>query len=335
MLVKKPGVPRAYLGISLLVLLGVAAVSTGLFRPAKGYRAAFLELISPGVIPPPAGVELLDDVIRRKEDFAVNYYGFVYRGNTGNYIDANVYYYGAYEKPELCLLRETLASIGPDAVVIDVGASTGLYSLFASKYAKEVHAVEPFPPALERLRAAIAENKISNIIVHPVGLGQTEEKLGFFSPSERNLGAGTFVDGFTKNKRDEHLKLQIVPGDVYFRQAGIQRIDLIKMDIEGFEKPALAGLHRILERHRPIVLLEVNVRPDLPQLFKSLEELKATFPENYEFFEMADRNNFIGAYRLRPLQRPFDEDQFYVLATPNEKAKIVPMMFDGRSVRKR
>lgn len=333
MLVKKPGVPRAYVGISLLVLLGVAAVSTGRFRPAKGYRAAFIELISPGAIPPPAGVELLDDVIRRKEDFAVNYYGLVYRGNTGHYIDANVYYYGAYEKPELYLLRDTLASIGPDAVVIDVGASTGLYSLFASKYAKEVHAIEPFPPALKRLRAAIAENKISNIVVHPVGLGQTEEKLGFFSPPERNLGAGSFVAGYTTKKHDD-LKLQIVPGDVYFRQAGIQRIDLIKMDIEGFEKPALAGLHRTLERHRPIVLLEVTVRPDLPQLFKSLEELKAAFPENYELLEMTDRNSFTGAYRLKPLQRPFDEDQFYVVARPSEKAKMVPMMFDGRSARK-
>lgn len=308
-------------------------MSLVLYQSDKGYRGSFLELFNPGAVPPPPGVELLEDVIRRKRDIAVNYFGFVYRGNTGNYIDACVYYYGAYEKPELFFLRDTLASIGPDAVVIDVGANTGLYSLFASKYSKQVHAVEPFPPVLERLQAAIAENKIENIVVHPVGLGQREEKLAFLTPPEKNLGSGSFLPGYRKSKRDE-LKLQIVAGDSYFLRAGIRRVDFIKIDIEGFEKPALAGLRKTLERHRPIVLMEFTVRPELPQLFGSVEELRAAFPKDYEFLEMTDRNNFTGAYRLKHLSQKFDQDQFNVVAMPSEKAKRIPMTFDGRLARK-
>jgi len=333
MTAKKRGKRGAFAGLFLLFLLGAAAISAVFFRPTGGYRAAFVEVFRPGTIPAPAGVELLEDVRRRKEDFAVDYYGLRYRGNTGNYIDANVYYYGAYEKPELYFLRDTLASIGPDAVVIDVGANTGLYSLFASKYAGQVHAVEPFPPVLTRLRAAIAENGIGNIVVHAVGLGETEAELEFFSPPGGNLGTGSFIAAYSEGNRDEHLTLQIVSGDVYFAQAGIQRIDFIKMDIEGYEKSALAGLHKTLERHRPVVLVEVTVRPDLPQLFQSLQELRAAFPENYEFFVMTNRNPFTGAYGLKPFERPFEEGQFHVVARPNEKADLVPMMSDGRPAR--
>ena len=334
MLSKQARMGAVLLGVLLLLLLAAAPISIGVLRPAKGYRKALIELIRPGVIVAPADVVLLRDIRERKVDFVVDYYGFRYRGNTGNHIDANVYYFGAYEKPELNFLRATLASVGPDAVVIDVGANSGLYSVFASKYAKVVHAVEPFPPILARLRTLINENKIGNVVVHAVGLGETEAELPFFSPPEGNLGTGSFVAGFSKRNRDEHLSLRIVPGDVYFTQAGITRIDFIKMDIEGYEKPALAGLQKTLGRHRPIVLMEISINPDLPKLFKSLQELKAAFPKDYEFFELTDENSRTGAYRLQPFQRSFQQqDHFNIVARPNEKAGLIPVMFDGRSER--
>ena len=132
----------------------------------------------------------------RKADFVVDYFGFTYTGNTGNYIDANVYYFGAFEKPEIYFVRDTLTSLPPGPVFIDVGANTGLYTVFASKDAHTVHAFEPFPPVLQRLRALVADNGVPNVVLHPVGLGAEEAQLAFMSPPDDNLGTGSFLPGF-------------------------------------------------------------------------------------------------------------------------------------------
>lgn len=314
---------------AVLFLLAIPS-ALGVFRPDQGYRRKLAAWIAPRQ----AEVELAD-ILRRKADFIVDFYGFRYRGNTGNFIDAHVYYYGAFERPELYFVRDTLASLPANPVLIDVGANTGLYSAFTSKFAAQVHAFEPFPPILRRLNSLIADNGISNIVVHPMGLGATEAELPFFSPPEGNLGTGSFVSGFKRfqpENRDEHLTLQIVTGDVYFPKAGITRIDFIKMDIEGYEKSAVAGLRETLQRHRPILLMETSIDPAVPDLFKSMEELRSAFPESYDFFQMAGQNNLTGAYYLQPFHSSFDrQDQSNVVALPTEKVSIVPRKFDGDS----
>jgi FkbM family methyltransferase len=317
-------------------MAGVAVLSGALlampyFRPVGGYRLTLAQWISPRV-----GTVEVSDLLQRKADFMVDYYGFTYRGNTGNFIDAHVYYFGAYEKPEIYFVRDTLAALPPGQVLVDVGANTGLYSLFASKYAATVHAVEPFPPVLDRLNNFVAENQVKNVVVHPVGLGATEARLPFFSPPDRNLGSGSFLSGFKKfapANRDEQLTLQIVAGDAYFAPAGITRVDFIKMDIEGFERAALAGLRETLRRHRPIMVVETSIDPSVEGLFRSMEEIRAAMPEKYEFLQIDYLNQLTGAYQLQPVQSSFDrQDQFNLVAWPVEKASLVPRHSDGDSL---
>jgi Methyltransferase FkbM domain len=167
-----------------------------------------------------------------------------------------------------------------------------------------------------------------------VGLGATEAELPFFPPPQDNLGYASFVPGFVYGSEGEPLKLRIVPGDTYFPQNGIMRVDFIKMDIEGYEKQALAGLQETLRRYRPVVLMELSIDPALPELFKSLQELQSAFPENYEFFGFRERDRVSGAYRLHPFRPSFDQiSQFNIVARPNEKAGKIPTMSSGESTR--
>jgi FkbM family methyltransferase len=314
------------MAVFLLLVLVLLPKALDWFRPPWGYRAALVAWIKPDT----RFQVSVEDVRRRQADFVVDFYGVRYRGNTGNLIDANLYYYGAFEKPELYLMRETLRSL-PQPVLIDVGANTGVYSLFAAKYAKEVHAFEPFPPILPRLRAHITENNITNVVVHAVGLGEAKAELPFYSPPDANLGTGSFVPNLKRENRDEQLALKIEAGDVYFPKAGITRVDFIKIDIEGYEKAALAGLRETLRRHRPIVLMELSIDPAFPHLFQSMEELRSAFPENYEFLSFGDRHVRTGSYWLRgPFETSFDRPlQFNIVARPVEKAALVPMKFAG------
>ena len=325
MLRKKRQVGAGILGVLLIVLVVGGSTRIDSLRPPTGYRRAVVELVRPGLVP-------LESIRDRKADFVVDFYGFRYRGNTGNLIDAHVFYYGAFEKSELYFIRDTVTALGPDTVLIDVGANVGQHAVFASKYAKEVHAIEPYPPVLPRLRSVVEENRINNIVVHPVGLGATEAERPFFAPPADNLGNASFVPGFVTGVKDAELTLRIVAGDPYFSQVAITRVDFIKMDIEGYEKPALTGLRATLRRDRPIVLMELSINPSFPDLFKSVDELKAAYPENYEFFLFEGRDPLSGAYRLAPFQPSFDRhDQFNIVARPIEKASKTPMMSEGDS----
>jgi tRNA G46 methylase TrmB len=114
----------------------------------------------------PPGIQ---EFANRNIEFVTDFYGLRYRGISNNYIDVHVLYYGAFEKPMLHWLRDTVALLADeDLVFLDVGANTGQHTLFMSRLVSEVHAFEPYPPVLEKLRGAIDRNQLANVSVHAV-----------------------------------------------------------------------------------------------------------------------------------------------------------------------
>lgn len=262
-------------------------------------------------------------------DFEVDLNGARYQGNTGNFIDSHIFFYGSYEKPILFFLRDTMKSAySNDGVFLDIGANTGQHSLFMSKYVKEIHAFEPWEPVIQRFRRMVEFNHFRNIIIHPFGLGDENSKKPFYRPPDENLGTGSFVDGFTKdNSLQGELEIQI--GDDALEKAGVTSVALIKMDIEGYEKPALIGLRRTLRRDRPVVEFELSVDPKSPVSIKSSGELIGLFPEKYEFLVFSGMYvEWTGAYSLEQIGEivRFDKTQQYdMVAYPLEKKKSIPL----------
>jgi FkbM family methyltransferase len=207
--------------------------------------------------------------------FRTDLFGMVYEGraNAGNLVDDTILKHGSYETYVLFFLRDTMVRLNPDnGVFLDVGANSGQHSLFMSRYSKAVHAFEPFPAVLARFRRMLEINNITNVSVHPVGLGREAARLPFdvveasFSP-------------WTHRDKASMMELEIVAGDTALARAGVVRVDLIKMDIEGYEKPALLGLAGTLRRDRPVVVFELTIDPKRPELFSSEAELREVFPE--------------------------------------------------------
>jgi FkbM family methyltransferase len=179
---------------------------------------------------------------------------------------------------------------------VDVGANKGLYSLFMSKYAKEVHAFEPYPPVLKRFFHFVEINGIKNVIIHPVGLGEKHERLIFQEPEGENEGRGSFV--FVSPATAKHQEFEIMTGDEALEKAGVSKIDVLKMDIEGFEKSALKGLRATLVHSRPVVAFELTIDPARPILFQSMKEIENAFPANYKFLMFRDWDLYSGRYEL-------------------------------------
>ncbi len=262
-------------------------------------------------------------------DFVVNIDGIRYEGNLGNGIDSDIFYYGAYEKPILFLLRDVMrGAYANQGTFIDIGANTGQHSLFMSRYAKAVHAFEPWEPVLKRFRRMVTNNHIKNIAIYPFGLGDENSKKPFYKPPANNLGTGSFVEGFSKDNSYEG-ELEIRIGDEALEKASVTSVALIKMDIEGYEKLALKGLRRTLQVHRPIVEFELSIDPRSPVSIKNKDELTALFPEGYEFLVFSDKNDAsTGAYFLEPISEIMRFDrarQFNMVAYPKEKKKDIPL----------
>jgi FkbM family methyltransferase len=160
-------------------------------------------------------------------------------------------------------LRLVDALVGPGQVIVDAGASVGL---FASRMARlvgpsgRVHAFEPNPQRHARLRALAGARR--PIFLHPVALSDTPGDGQLWIPR---------VNGRARAERaflDEHGGERASAEPVSVRLARCddelgddrERVAFIKCDVEGHEAAVLAGAADILERARPTVLVEIEER---------------------------------------------------------------------------
>jgi len=165
------------------------------------------------------------------------------------------FFFGAYEKEELSLLQDLAAGLAPP-VFLDIGASIGQHSLFMSRCCREIHAFEPYAPARQRFREKMALNNLRHVFLHKVALGAREEELEFYAPVGPNIGVGSFR-ATHRQKHQPIGKLKVVRGDDYLRHLNLPTIDIIKIDVEGFENEVLAGLAETIMRFRPYIIMEL------------------------------------------------------------------------------
>lgn len=248
--------------------------------------------------------------------FETDFYGLKYRGDLKSYVDWNVYFFGAYEKPLLYFLRKIAGSL-EKPVFVDIGANVGHHSLFLSRYCHRVISFEPFGALVKKFREQIERNRVANIELIEAGLGDEEAMLEYFAPIGANEGVGTFTDRGWANTAKLPERLKVVRGDDLFREKALQKIDLMKIDVEGFEKNVLTGLQESLRRYRPIIILEFE--EDTYKKFSGPEEMKALFPQGYE----ARKFNYKSAGRV--YLTPFDFHRYGgdTVWYPQEKEQLL------------
>ena len=140
-----------------------------------------------------------------------------------------------YDRTEYDFIRSTLPRAG---VFVDIGANAGLYSLWAAAAVGSkgrVLAIEPNPEMIERLRFNIAANDYQGRIeIVPLAIGdEPGESQLWLDPS--NLG-GASLD---RQDSDTALSVPVEPLLAVLTARGIDHIDIMKLDIEGYEDTAL------------------------------------------------------------------------------------------------
>jgi len=163
---------------------------------------------------------------------------------------------------------------------VDVGAHLGWYSLKAAKVVGpkgRVIAVEPNHETLLRLRDNIrASGASAVIVVAPVACSDSETTLTFYAAHRSNTGASSLSSANASGVGPIAASYQVRTRrlDDIVREAGVTRVDAVKIDVEGAEFLVLKGAVETLDRYRPVVSVELT-DPTLKSMGSSAEEVMA------------------------------------------------------------
>lgn len=144
--------------------------------------------------------------------------------------------------------------IGDHKVFIDVGANIGLFSLeFANMYpGLEVHAFEPEPINFSCLELSVKASNLKNIKLNKLGLSDKKESVNLHI-DPINMGGASVVSSL---KRVDSTLIELTTLDEYCELEKLTRLDVIKIDVEGFESKVLDGGKKTIKKYKPKIFLE-------------------------------------------------------------------------------
>jgi FkbM family methyltransferase len=211
-----------------------------------------------------------------------------------------------YEQDLASIVRQ---SINPNMDVIDVGANIGLYTILCCKLiaqSQRVLAIEPAPEAIEYLSKNIVNNNCTNVIIYRgMAIERSQSCQLRIIPGMSEYSSASNISHKAVN--GIRSTLVTVPGktiDSLVEEYGLSP-GFVKMDIEGGEYLALMGAISTLQKHKPVILLEVS--NDLLQAkgysSKSIEMLLLN--NDYQVFSAEDN--------LRQIKHPLNGE---ILAIP-------------------
>lgn len=179
---------------------------------------------------------------------------------------------GKYEEYETKLF---LSQINKEMVVVDVGANIGYYTILAASRAKLVYAFEPDKNCFEILKKNVEVNKLKNVKIFNQAVGDKKQKVGIktnkenFGDNRINLPKSLSSKGGSRfDKRD---LIDCIRLDDLIKE----KVDLIKIDVQGWEPEVVEGAKKMISKHRPILFLEYT--PSEYKNNKMIEFLKSNY----------------------------------------------------------
>jgi FkbM family methyltransferase len=172
--------------------------------------------------------------------------------NLKEIIGFSIFADGVYEEETIQLIDKLLPKNG---CFLDLGANIGAISTPVSLLRPDVKivAVEAAPWIFSYLKTNIENNGAKNVgLVNKALFDKDDVEIEFFAP-EVQFGKGSLAPVFTQNG----VKVQTVKVDSLVKQFDINKVDLIKIDVEGFEYFTFSGAEELLRRQdAPDIIFE-------------------------------------------------------------------------------
>lgn len=174
---------------------------------------------------------------------------------TGNAEDVTIFsaLKGGTWEPHVVAAMERV--VRPDSVCLDIGANIGALTVILARLAPagRVYGFELSLVTSQMLARNVRDNHLSNVTVIHAAVGETEGEVAVHR-IDTHLGFAHVVTA-----QDVHQ--EIVPAisiDEFRRVWNVARVDFIKLDVEGEEVAALAGMRRTIRECRPVMIVEYN-----------------------------------------------------------------------------
>jgi FkbM family methyltransferase len=192
------------------------------------------------------------------------------------FIDVNgLKYYARFQdlwrfiKPFEPLTHEFLIKNAKESdVFLDIGAHVGIYSIRLAPKVSKVIALEPEPKNYSFLYKNILVNNLSNKVI-PLPIAASDKDGYADLCIKASSGAHTLEDSLNCKRKTKIITLTI---DTLLRILKIEKVNMIKIDVEGHEARVINGMHRLLSYNPPRVLV-IEIRKRNLYLLKMLAEL--------------------------------------------------------------
>jgi FkbM family methyltransferase len=142
--------------------------------------------------------------------------------------------------------------------VIDIGANIGITTLFFAQLSSEVFAFEPNLDSFNVLVDNLKLNRISNVSPVNLGCGNKRMSKKLVKYSQNRSSDFILTNSFIPHTDYDTESIDLVNLDHFVNKQKLAKIDLIKIDVEGYELSVLAGSIKTLRFFQPVVILEMN-----------------------------------------------------------------------------
>lgn len=213
------------------------------------------------------------------------------------------FYFGVSE-PDLFTFYDSFLKGG--MTVIDVGANIGLHSLFMAKRVApggKVYACEPSREIFQRLRENVAASGLNNLFISPVALGNKQGAARINAVPEDT--SRTFL-----TDSGEGTLVPVKSLDVFIHEHLIEKLNFLKLDVEGFEEMVLRGGERLFREQRCDVLqVELDQNSLLRQASRSDSIAVWLRERGYRF---ASWDSLRRRFFLRNVEKDLPYNSFFV-----------------------
>lgn len=214
--------------------------------------------------------------------------GIHYQLDIADFIDWHIYF--GYSEGTKKPLYEMVKS---GDIAIDVGANIGETSLELAKRVGpqgKVFSFEPDPIMRAKFEKNLSFNKGASVQVEPWALSYVPGTYRLYRISERNpAGNKIMAEG-----PGDYVNIEAMRLDDYVRDKGFERVNLIKIDVEGFEKNVLLGAEKTILKFKPKLFVEISVGQLLMQKTSAQEIFTMLEDWGYEI-RYAHNSNIVGS----------------------------------------
>lgn len=174
--------------------------------------------------------------------------------NPRDYVSYHIYMLGLFEEETV---RALLSYLQPGDTFFDIGGHFGQYTVAAGRKVGargSVHVFEPGPVQTEYLTQNIAINGLEQVTHARLALSDAEGEFGLNVPSLYDIGKSQLVEAGKGT-----FTVRVTTLDNYCREHGIERIDVMKVDVEGAEYGVFKGAEDTLRRLAPRAIFYESV----------------------------------------------------------------------------